>query len=92
MNNPEVKPYIYPELNREQILIRRRELCDELEEVTAQLSGQLIELAMECARLRITLHQIYGVAVQGQEPDRNQDVYLDEVERLAEKALAGEEV
>lgn len=54
----EIKPYVYPELGQEEIITRRRELCSELEEVTAQLSGQLIESAEECARLRTALSQI----------------------------------
>jgi hypothetical protein len=54
--NEMIKPFVYPELDRDQIIDRRRELCSELEEVTAQLSGQLIESALECSRLRNVLH------------------------------------
>jgi hypothetical protein len=50
-----VKEYQYPNLDNstpDELYKRRRDLCEELETVTAQLSGRLIESALECARLR----------------------------------------
>jgi hypothetical protein len=76
----DVKPFIYPELSQSQIVDKRRELCAELEEITAQLSGQLIESALECARLKQALSAIIE---GGRTSDNKRALYLVEIARTA---------
>ena len=67
MPNNEVKQFLYPELSADQIIDRRRELCSELEEITAQLAGQLIESAWTCAELRAENERLKWLLYQKRE-------------------------
>jgi adenine-specific DNA methylase len=78
-----VKEYQYPNLDTQtpdELYKRRRDLCDSLEEVTAQLSGRLIESALENVRLKNALSAIIE---GGRMSDNKRALYLVEIAKAA---------